>query len=74
MGQTAEIYSPDGEVIASYNSFGGGWTEVQTKAELKFKSETTMIYYSAYKEVRAEMKAAAQGQAPADAATVNILA
>lgn len=74
IGQTAEIYSSDGEVIASYNSFGGGWTEVQTKAELKFKSETTMIYYSAYREARAEMKAAAQGQALADAATVDIRA
>lgn len=76
IGQTAEIYSPEGEVIASYNSFGGGWTEVQTKAELKFKSETTMIYYHAYKEARAEMKVAAQGQAqpPTDAATLDIRA
>lgn len=74
IGQTAEIYSPDGEVIASYNSFGGGWTKIQTKAELAFKGETTMIYYHAYKEARAEMKAAAQGQSPADAATVDIRA
>ena len=33
-----------------------------------------MIYYHAYKEARAEMKAAAQGQVPADAATVDIRA
>ena len=33
-----------------------------------------MIYYHAYKEVRAEMKAAAQGRSPTDAATMDIRA
>ena len=76
IGQTAEIYSSDGEVIASYNSFGGGWTEVQTKAELKFKSETTMIYYQAYKEARTAMKAEGQIQTSSDTDTskVDVLA
>ena len=29
---TAEIYAPNGEMIASYNS-SGGWTEISTEAE-----------------------------------------
>lgn len=57
-GQTAEIRAPNGEVIASYNSLGSGWTEIQTKAEKKFYSESAAVYAQAYKEARAEMKAA----------------
>lgn len=69
--QTAEIYSPDGEPIASYNSLGGGWTVRQTKAELHFISETDMIYLNAFREARAEMKSDAQ-VAP-DGGTVDIV-
>lgn len=72
IGQTAEIYSPDGEVIASYNSFGGGWTEVQTKAEHKFISETDMIYLQAFREARAEMKATAQVQVQPKSSTAAL--
>ena len=57
-GQTAEIYSSDGEMIASYNSHGGGWTIQQTKAESKFLQESAMIYKQAFDAARAEMKAA----------------
>lgn len=64
MGQTAEIRAPNGEVIASYNSLGGGWTEIQTKAEKKFYSETAIVYMEAYREARAEMKAAQQPLPP----------
>lgn len=64
LAQTAEIRSPDGEVIASYNSLGSGWTEIQTKAERKFYSETAMVYYQAFQEARAEMKAAAEAPPP----------
>lgn len=64
VSQTAEIYSPDGEMIAGYNSLGGGWHIRQTKAESKFLSETATVYAQAFKEARAEMKAAAQNQAP----------
>ena len=56
-GQTAEIRAPNGETIASYNSLGSGWTEIQTKAEGKFMSESAMVYAQAYKEARAELKA-----------------
>lgn len=59
-GQTAEIYSSDGEMIASYNSHGGGWTIQQTKAESKFLQESAMIYKKAFDEARAEIKAVAQ--------------
>lgn len=76
IGQTAEIYSPEGEVLASYNSFGGGWTIIPTKAESVFINETSDIYMQAFREARAEMKAAAQGQgqSPADTAAVDIRA
>ena len=32
---TAEIYAPNGEMIAGYNS-NGGWTEISTEAEYQF--------------------------------------
>ena len=72
--RTAEVYSPEGELIASYSSFYGQWTTHQTKAEFNFITETDMIYLQAFREARAEMKAAAQEQVPADAATVDIRA
>jgi len=65
VGQTAEIYSADGEMIAGYNSLGGGWTTVQTKAESKFLDESKNVYYQAYTEARAEMKAAQASGQPA---------
>lgn len=69
LAQTAEIRSPDGEVIASYNSLGGGWTEIQTKEEHRYISETDMIYLQAFREARAEMNA--RPQAPADSINVQ---
>jgi hypothetical protein len=74
--QTAEIYSSDGELLASYNSLGGGWTIQQTKAETKFLSETSSIYAQAYEDARAEIKAAqaAARAALPDEAAVNVLA
>ena len=60
VGQTAEIYSPDGEMIAGYNSLGSGWTEIQTKAESKFLDNATVVYAEAYRQARAGLKAAAQ--------------
>ncbi len=59
-GQTAEIYSSDGEMIASYNSHGGGWTIQQTQAESKFLQESAMIYKQAFDAARAEMTTTAQ--------------
>lgn len=58
VGQTAEVYSPDGEIIADYNSLGGGWHMRQTKAESKFMSEAAAVYAKAFREARAEQKAA----------------
>ena len=57
-GQTAELYAPNGEIIASYNSLGSGWTEIQTKAEQKFLSAAAIVYAQAFREARAEQKAA----------------
>ena len=58
--QAAEVYAPNGENIASYNSLGGGWTDIQTKEEHKFFSETASVYCQAYREARAEMRATAE--------------
>ena len=61
--QTAEIFAPNGEIIASYNSLGGDWTNIQTKEEHKFFDEATSVYLQAFREARAEMKAAAKSSA-----------
>ena len=60
-GQTAQIYAPNGEIIASYNSLGSGWTISQTKAESKFQSAAAVAYLQAFRQARAEINAA---QAP----------
>lgn len=70
-GQTAEIYSSDGEMIASYNSHGAGWTIDQTAAEQKFLHESSILYTQAYKAALAEMKAAAQNSAAAGGETAS---
>ncbi len=73
--QAAEIYAPNGENIASYNSLGGGWSDIQTKEEHKFFSESASVYAQAFKEACAEMKVAAQGQVlQGDTSTVDIQA
>jgi hypothetical protein len=74
--QNAEIYSSDGEMLASYNSLGGGWTIMQTAAERKFLSETTALYSRTYSAAREAMKAEqTTAQAvPSDGSTVNVLA
>jgi hypothetical protein len=74
--QNAEIYSADGEMLASYNSLGGGWTIEQTAAERKFLSETTALYSQAFSAARKAIKEAqttAQAD-PSDGSTVNVLA
>ncbi len=70
-GQTAELYSPDGENLASYNSHGGGWTVIQTQAEHQFQSAAAAVYLRAFRAARAEMKTAA---AAASASSINIQA
>ena len=70
--QTAEIYSPEGELIASYSSFSGRWTTHQTKAEFDFITETDMIYLQAFREARAEMKAIPQNQEGQNSASMDI--
>ena len=69
--QTAEVYAPNGENIASYNSLGGGWTDIQTKEEHKFFDESTSVYFQAYREARAEMKSEAPAAEPAGAAAFD---
>lgn len=69
--QAAEVYAPNGENIASYNSLGGGWTDIQTKEEHSFLDESTFVYLQAYREARAEMKAAAEVPAAESAASFD---
>lgn len=71
--QAAEVYAPNGENIASYNSLGGGWTDIQTKEEHKFFGESTWAYLQAFREARAEMKAA-QTPDPSGGAAVDLRA
>lgn len=59
--ESAELYSADGEMIASYNRYGSGWTIDQTKAETKFFGASSMVYAQAFREARAEMQAQADG-------------
>lgn len=70
--QTAEISAPNGEIIASYNSLGGGWMENQTKEEHKFFDEAAAVYLQAFREARAEMKAPDQGQVPQQGNTAAV--
>ena len=66
--QAAEVSAPNGEVIAFYSS-NGGWTDIQTKEEHRFFSETASLYLQAYREARAEMKSATQEEAAQDNAS-----
>ena len=70
--QAAEIFAPNGENIASYNSLGGGWTDIQTKAEHEFFGESASVYLQAYREARVEMQSSQP--APSVATSVNIRA
>ena len=72
--QAAEVSAPNGEVIAFYSS-NGGWTDIQTKEEHRFYSETASAYLQAYREARAEMKSAVQEQAAQnDTSTMDVRA
>ena len=70
--QAAEIFAPNGENIASYNSLGGGWTDIQTNAEHEFFGESASVYLQAYREARAEMQSSQP--APSIETSVNIRA
>ena len=63
---TAEIYAPNGEMIAGYNS-NGGWTEISTEAEYQFLHQADQIYSDAFKDARAEINAAAKSPTPESA-------
>ena len=54
-GQTAEVYAPNDEAVASYNSNGGGWTVIQTQEELKSQGEADAVYAQAFRAARAEL-------------------
>ena len=56
---TAEVYAPNGEMIAAFNS-DGGWTELSTEAEHQFLHQADQIYYEAFQSARAKIKAAAK--------------
>ena len=63
---TAEVYAPNGEMIAAFNSDGGGWTEIPTEAEYQFMHEADRIYREAYDAARAEINAAAAKRSEVD--------
>ena len=55
--QVATVYSPDGEEIAQYNTSGGGWMNLTTKAENQFLGDSNDVYKQAWDAARAEMNA-----------------
>lgn len=55
--QVATVYSPDGEEIAQYNTSGGGWMNLTTKAENQFLGDSNTVYKQAWDAARAEMNA-----------------
>ena len=61
--ETAEIYAPNGEMIAGYNS-NGGWTEISTEAEYQFLHQADQIYHDAFREAHEEINASAKSPAP----------
>ena len=67
--QVATVYSPDGEEIAQYNTSGGGWMNLTTKAENQFLGDSTDVYMQAWHAARAEIKNATK--APAQSAAFS---
>ena len=58
--QVATVYLPDGEAIAQYNTSGGGWMNLTTRAENQFLRDSSNVYKEAWDAARAEINAAAQ--------------
>lgn len=58
--QVATVFSPDGEEIAQYNTSGGGWMNLTTKAENQFLGDSNTVYKQAWDAARAEIQNAAQ--------------
>lgn len=67
---TAEIYAPNGEMIAAYNS-NGGWMDISTEAEYQFLHQADQIYFDAFKEAREEINAASKTPAPEPASETS---
>lgn len=57
--ETAEVFAPNGEMIAAFSS-DGGWTEISTEAEYQFLNQADQIYSEAFDEARAKINAAAK--------------
>ena len=60
--ETAEVFAPNGEMIAAYNS-NGGWMEISTEAEYQFLHQSAQIYSEAFREAREEINAASKSPA-----------
>ena len=70
---TAEVYAPNGEMIAAYTT-AGTWKEIPTAAEEKFMSEAASVYLEAFRAARAEMKSASQATAGGSEAGIDLRA
>ena len=70
---TAEVYAPNGEMIAAYTT-AGTWKEIPTAAEEKFMSEAASAYLEASRAARAEMKSASQATAGGSEAGIDLRA
>ena len=70
---TAEVYAPNGEMIAAYTT-AGTWKEIPTAAEEKFMSEAASVYLEAFRAARAEMKSGSQATAGGSEAGIDLRA
>lgn len=70
MVTTAEVYAPNGEMIAAYNS-SGGWMEISTESEYQFLHQADQIYKEAFTEAREEINAVSKNPAAQSPAAEN---
>ena len=70
---TAEVYAPNGDMIAAYTT-AGTWKEIPTAAEEKFMSEAASVYLEAFRAARAEMKSGSQTTASGSEAGIDLRA
>ena len=60
-GCSGDLHStPENQVIAQYNTSGGGWMNLTTKAENQFLGDSNTVYKQAWDAARAEIQNAAQ--------------
>ena len=68
-GAYVSVRDSSGEEILTYSPSNGRWVSLPTKAENQFHDEATGVYYAAFEEARAEIRAQEAGGAGSVAMT-----